>query len=208
MLTANLLQQLPLSFVVVPFGRQPHVPFVQAPEQQSLGDEHVPFCGTQHVPVTPQRGAVMGELYFWPQSASNVHAPPRSDTRQMPPLHEPEQQSALEPHDTLAQSDGMQHFMLSQYGVDGQHVCVLPHVSPMTLHPVSRSGGAHTPPRQVRPPQQFPWSAHGAPCFVHVVAIVQRDPKANLVHVFPWQHLVAEQSAPKARHWVPSLGLQ
>lgn len=64
LLTANLLQQLPLSFVVAPFGKQPHVPFVQEPEQQSLGDEHEPFCGTQQVPATPQRGAVTGELYF------------------------------------------------------------------------------------------------------------------------------------------------
>ncbi len=126
----------------------------------------------------------------------------------MPPLHEPEQQSAFFPHDTLAQSDGMQHFMLSQYGVDGQHVCVVPQVSPMTLHPASRSGGAQTPPRQVRPPQQLPLSAHGDPSLVHVVAIVQRDPNANFVQVLPWQHLLAEQSAPKPRHCVPSAGLQ
>ncbi len=62
LLIATLLQQLPLSGVLAPLGRQPHSPLTHVPEQQSLGAEHVPSFGTQQVFWLPHCGAVIGEL--------------------------------------------------------------------------------------------------------------------------------------------------
>ena len=106
-----------LDLLVAPFGRHAQLPETHEPERQSAPVLQLADLGRQQTLV---RHCAAPGASSSPQSLAKVHAPPSGDSAHSPPLQEPVQQSASEPHVVLLQSPGMQHLMLLQPGAEGQ----------------------------------------------------------------------------------------